>query len=57
MRSSIMSRLPTHLVQELNDGTVALIRKLRGSLMCLAFFFDMLSMSVLYNQALADGKK
>ena len=33
---------------------VALIRKLRGSLMCLADCFDMLMHGCLYNQALAD---
>ena len=33
---------------------VALIRTLRGSLMCSNYFFNMSSMGVLYNQTLAD---
>ena len=32
----------------------ALIRTLRGSLMCLAYFFDMVPNGVFHNQALAD---
>ena len=37
--------------------SVALIRKLRGSFMCLAYFVDMLySLGVPYNQALADAQ-
>ena len=36
--------------------TIASICKLRGSLMCLAFFFDILSMGGLFNQTLAGGR-